>query len=223
VTYAWDARGSGWANTVTEQGWKNMRERLTIAADALTQAWEKDNTNTDAAVAMLTVELGQNQGRNRMELWYRRAIEADPDNQSANSGKMNYLRPRWHGSQQDMLIFAHQLYETQNWRGGFPQQLAEVYDELVSDMQDPQAFLAGPQVWQDIAAVYVPYLKAFPVNSVRSAYCYHACRCGHWDVAKQQFDILGDNADPIRFGGEDAMKGYRAKAGEKRTTAGTLP
>jgi len=33
--YAWEARGSGWASTVTEEGWRLFRERIALAKDAL--------------------------------------------------------------------------------------------------------------------------------------------------------------------------------------------
>ena len=69
TTYAWDARGGGWANTVAAKGWQEMTARLGVAADALTAAWEKDHTNATAAAAMITVELGQGLGKERMELW----------------------------------------------------------------------------------------------------------------------------------------------------------
>ena len=36
--YAWDARGSGWAYTVTEEGWKLFRERLSNASDIFHEA-----------------------------------------------------------------------------------------------------------------------------------------------------------------------------------------
>src|SRR5262249_52980489 len=39
ITWAWEARGGGWANTVTQDGWKLMRERLAVAQEALEKAW----------------------------------------------------------------------------------------------------------------------------------------------------------------------------------------
>jgi hypothetical protein len=193
------------------------------AADALTAAWEKDHTNAAAATAMITVELGQGQGRDRMELWYRRALDADPDNEPAVSAKMYYLTPKWHGSQQEMLDFAHQLYETQNWRGSFPMHLVSVYQTMTADVRNPGELYAMPQVWNDFQTVYLPYLKALPNKTdLRSAYCYRACKCGHWDIAKQQFDLLGDQATAEQFGGEEAMKALRAQA-EKKGIAPATP
>src|SRR5262245_53732281 len=67
--YAWDARGSGTADTVKEDGWKLMAERLAEAEMALTQAWEKRPGDSQAPTQMLAVELGQEKGRAVMETW----------------------------------------------------------------------------------------------------------------------------------------------------------
>ena len=117
---------------------------------------------------------------------------------------------------QEMLDFAHELYETQNWRGAFPLHLATVYDQLVADMPDPRPALADPQVWRDVQKAYLPYLKVFDDPSPRSVYCYRACRCGQWDVDRQQFDLLGDQAMPEHFGGN----GDEARSGPRQNSSG---
>lgn len=40
IEEAWKARGSGWANTVTPEGWKGFEDHLVKARAALTQAWK---------------------------------------------------------------------------------------------------------------------------------------------------------------------------------------
>lgn len=216
IKFAWDARGGGWANSVTENGWKQFGERLAIAEQALTQSWEKDHNNALAAQRMLTVELGQGKGRDRMELWYKRALAADPDDLKAVTAKMYYLEPKWHGSPQDMLGFAHELYDSHNWRGEFPFQIASAYEKLLAYVPDPKPILETPEVWSDLQLLYIPYLKVFPDDaSIRSKYCYYACRCGHWDVAKKQFELLGDDAISSQFGGSQQMQGFKAEAAAK--------
>lgn len=86
--YAWDARGSGWANSVTEEGWKLMEERLKVAEAAATKAWEMDPQCLRAATAMLGVELGQGKGQAVMERWFRRAVAIDPKDYAAYSRKL---------------------------------------------------------------------------------------------------------------------------------------
>jgi hypothetical protein len=64
--YAWDARGGGYADTVTEEGCKGFYQRLALAEQALTRAYELDPTDPDAATWMLQVVLGGG-GKKKME------------------------------------------------------------------------------------------------------------------------------------------------------------
>ena len=43
VQMAWLARGGGYADTVTRDGWKLFQERLATAENALTNAWRLDS------------------------------------------------------------------------------------------------------------------------------------------------------------------------------------
>jgi hypothetical protein len=217
IQYGWDARGGGWANTVTPEGWKLLTERMALAEQALTQAWELDHTNSKPAIEMLTVELAHGQGRERMELWYRRAMEADPDSRAACDAKMYYLQPKWYGSVEDMLAFANECYKTHNWNAELPFVQIQVYQDLLPYLKDDKAFFAQPRVWESIRNVYEPWLRYKADNAhARSRYCYFAGHCGKWDVARRQFEILGDAASPPQFGGEKAMEEMRATAFGKK-------
>jgi hypothetical protein len=220
IKHAWDARSNGVASAVTDEGWKLMAERLTVAEAALTKAWEKDHTNSNSATHMLDVELGQGQGRERMELWFKRAMEADPDNHAACRFKLNYLQPKWHGSAKDLLAFGDECYETQNWYGNLPMIRVDVFDELATYVDNREAFYSAPEVWAGISSVYDPYLRYFPTSTnMRSQYCSYCCFSGHWDLAQKQFIILGRTAQPKPFGGFGQMEKMRKTAEQKGTPA----
>jgi hypothetical protein len=68
IKLAWAARGGGYINTVTAEGAKEFAEYLAIADQALNRAWELNSKDPLVAVKMISVELGQGQGRDRMEL-----------------------------------------------------------------------------------------------------------------------------------------------------------
>jgi hypothetical protein len=105
IKMAWQARGTGYANRVTDEGWKGLEQHLKIADKALNKAWKLNPKDVRIPLAMLTVELGQGEGRDRMELWFNRAMELNPLCYDAAYAKLYYLEPKWHGSVEDMLIF----------------------------------------------------------------------------------------------------------------------
>jgi hypothetical protein len=217
--YAWDARGGGWANTVTEDGWKKMAERLFVAEQALTEAWQKNPADPRAPTQMIAVELGQGKGREVMETWWKRAMEADPDNFEACSKKMYYLEPKWHGSPEDMLRFGRELLAGGNWEARLPFKLVDAHLTL-SGYQEPKEaqaeYFTDEHVWKDFQAVYDRYLARYP-DSVwdRSFYAKLACKCGRWSAAKAQFDKLGGQVMVGAFADQAELNRFRAEAAEK--------
>ena len=75
--YAWEARGNGFAETVTEEGFRKFHERLEEAGKALEAAWKLRPDDGRTASLMLIVELGIGDGdRDRMERWFRRGARS---------------------------------------------------------------------------------------------------------------------------------------------------
>jgi hypothetical protein len=223
--YAWEARGNGWANTVTQEGWKVMAERLVVAQESLEKAWSLDNSNAEAASSMITVELGQGQGRPRMDTWYKRAMAADPNNFAACSAKLYYLEPKWYGNEDAMLAFGRELVRAGNWKARLPFILVDAHAALARyQPNNLDGYYQQDGVWADLKSVYDPYLQINPqALRDRSQYALLACKCNQWEEANRQFQVMGDRPDPgvfpnrneyMRLRNEAAA---RAKAGKNGT------
>ena len=201
IDYAWDARGSGPASSVTAQGQKDFAERLNIAQKALEQAWdlsphEPDPLSGIIADRMMTVELGQGIGRERMELWFQRAMKADPDNAAACTTKMNYLEPKWYGSNQLMYSFGNACFSTNNWDADLPFLLLNACDRIAAhlDEQTKSSFYKTPQIARRIKATITAHLKHYPEDHfTRTAFISYLLKTGDVLEARRQFDRLGDN------------------------------
>lgn len=102
---AWDARGNGFAATVTEEGWKAFRAGLGEAETSLTRAWELAPERPEAAALMVGVA-GAHQTREPIDTWFARALAAGIDDIPVWTTRASYLRPRWGGSRQAMLDLA---------------------------------------------------------------------------------------------------------------------
>jgi len=68
IRYAWAARGNGFANAVTEDGWRKFRERLTEARRVLNECWGLKPNDHRTATLMLSVEKGIGPGPLRVRL-----------------------------------------------------------------------------------------------------------------------------------------------------------
>ena len=193
VDDAWNARGSGYANTVTPQGWQSFGESLAQANQILSDLYAKHPENPKIAHVMMTVILGQQQPRDQMELWFQRGIQADPDNFQLYMQKRWYLLPRWYGSDQDVWNFGLECSKSDNWSAKIPMILAESITDAAT--RDPRVY-AQPEIWEPLEKIYRAYLDRYP-NSVhyRSLFAKCAVNGEHWDVAGEQFKILGDDWD----------------------------
>jgi hypothetical protein len=221
IAYAWHARGHDVASTVSAAQWKQFQDRLAIADKALVQAWQEDPADPRAPTAMLTVARGEQKSRAQMEMWFKRAMDADPDNREACDAKLEFLLPQWYGSVEEMRKFALHLRDEANWYGQLPFELVTVYDKVSRNQSDPAATFRVHQAWQDVQSVYEPYLAAVPDDNFRrSRYAWYAARSGHWSAAKKQFALLGDNAVALEFGGAATMNQMRDEAMRKGDSVG---
>jgi hypothetical protein len=211
IHYAWDARGNGLAATVTREGWRLFGERLREAEAALTRSWELDRSDPLAASRMITVAMGLGHERADMEVWFRRAMAADPDCREACTAKFTYLEPKWHGSQEELLAFARECARTKNWEAALPFILAGTHRALAGYQPNPAAYYRGdPSVWQDFQAVYEGYLEKYPDSRYdRTWYARYAYTCGRYREAHRQFEQLGDRYWPRAFGSDQEYRQVR--------------
>ncbi|PYJ85659.1 MAG: hypothetical protein DME22_08200 [Verrucomicrobia bacterium] len=206
IKYAWAARGGGYANTVSQEGWRLFSERLAAAETALAQAWELNPKDPRTAVKMMWVELGQGRGRSRMELWFRRAMELDPNSYDACNTKLLYLEPKWHGSIEEMLKFGRECVESKEWSGHVPLVLADAHDEVplyYLEKSDQATYWKRPEVWLDIKAAFEKFFWLNPNKpGWHHNYARYAYWCEQWDELNQQLLQLG----PVNydyFGGKE--------------------
>ncbi len=193
VDWAWQARGSGWANTVSQDGWRLMADRLEQARTVLTKAYEENPDDYLAATVMLTVELGQGKGISEMEKWFDRAMKNHPDNFSACKSKGWYLQPRWHGSPQDAVAFGIECAETGNWKAKLPLILTIGIENLADQNEDPYL---NDEVWSLVSPVYEGFLEQYPDSiGVRTTYANCAARGRRAEVLREQLAVLGPDWD----------------------------
>ena len=213
--YAWDARGSGYADTVTEQGWKDFRARLAVAEKALVKAYELDPGEPQSSAAMITVCMGLSKPRPEMEKWFRRATAANPDSHDAYEKKLLYLEPKWHGSVEEMLEFGRECRDGENWLGGIPLKLTDVHERLAEMSEDRVAYLSHEEVWAEVSEVYETYLKMYPpVNGTRARFVKLCVETGHWKEAHPHLVALGDKPPTFHFPDPDEYAKLRKRAAE---------
>ena len=223
--YAWLVLPNHSQANASEEQLRLMRERLEIAKQILQKAWERDPTQSEPPTLMLALVMSLHEGREAEDLWFNRAMDADPDNKDACDRMLWALDPyKWpDGDQQQMLAFARKCFDGQNWYARIPWLLVDAHDVLAKESGDEDEYYGQPAVWQDLRRVYDPYLRVSPDDAAtRSRFAYFACRCRQWAEARRQFDLLGDNAVAYMFDGEERMQEYRRMAREQPKSQTTV-
>ncbi len=213
IDHAWEARGTGWADSVGRRAWAQFEERLSGASAALTRAWELDDTNAWAATGMMQVAIGLGHGDEDVARWYGRAMAADPDNRGPGDVRITSLLPRWGGSHEAMLAFGRACFATNNFRGRTVIDLVNVHLMIAREVPDGRAYLARDDVGRDVAACYEGYLALYPRSTWhRSKLALLACEAGRWADTRRLLGRVGDAPNLDVFGSRAVYDYYRRKA-----------
>ena len=218
ISYAWQARGSGFADTVSETGWKLMDERMNLAADTLESAWKADPHDARICVEMMWVELAQNRGRDRMELWFQRGMKIDPGNRELCNAKLEYLRPRWHGSLKEMIAFGRECTVKTNVGCRLHLMLSDAHFEASREIMDDTeraAYWKKPNVWPDIQFTFEKFFELHPEEvGYRHNYARYATWCSQWPEFLKQVKLFPDT-NYAYFGGSEKFNGLVKTAEEQ--------
>ena len=217
IQYGWHARGTGFADSVTEEGWKLFKEKLTVSKESLQTAWDLRPSDERIPLEMLTVVTALDGGRAEMEKWFSRAMALNTNGYDACLRKLMFLEPKWHGSPEAMLQFGTECVTSTNWGGWVPLILVEAHDTLerYARKQGDTNYWNTTGVWEDIKSSFDRFFSLCPdAIGWRHNYAKYAYRCERWDDLRRQIALLG----PINyeyFGGKAEFEKMVRLAEEK--------
>jgi hypothetical protein len=195
IKSAWKARGGGWADTVTTQGWQGFSDHLEKARSALTEAWKLRPDRALAPAQMITVAMGET-GATDMRTWFDRAISVQIDHPQAWSHIRWGLRPRWHGNHEAMLALGVAAVKTRRFDTDVPRKFFDFISDVESEMELPSGehIYGDKNIWPHLQTMYEGYIsepsEAKTKDGWRSTYAAVAYLGGKYDVARKQLEAL---------------------------------
>jgi hypothetical protein len=109
TAYAWNARGSDYAGTVTQSGWKLLHERVAKARTILEEASRLKNKCPHWYVVMQRVALAEGWDLSRETTLLAQAVAFEPGYHYYYRNHANYLKPQWNGEEGDAERYAVQV------------------------------------------------------------------------------------------------------------------
>ena len=97
--YAWKARGSGYANTVSDKQWQLFGERLNQAGQILNDAKTLNEKCPVYWSTLMQVGLGLQISKEQYNNAFNQAVEAYPDYAYYYANRATFLLPRWNGEE----------------------------------------------------------------------------------------------------------------------------
>ena len=206
--YAWQARGSGYADTVTADGWKLFDERLKKAQALLDEARALKTQDAEACYSQVIVAKGLGLPREKMEDAFNRGVEIDPDFTPLYSAKAEYLLPRWHGADGDWQAFATEAADKRKGDDG---------DILYMFIVRSVAYTEGDDLFTDARLSYERMKRGFLASRSRypgnrfelNSFCYFASIAKDRPTAAKMFTLIGERYDRDVWGNREEFNRWR--------------
>ncbi len=222
LDWGYDARGTGYANTVTEEGWRLLRERLERSRTTLLDAMDRYPTQpiyTTPLLSAIMVGRGEPGDLKRcLDHFARIGRGTDQTNQTI-AQLAYFLEPKWGGSWEQVLTLGRQCLLTGNWEDHLPMVLLDAHLSIAraqapegdDDLLLHTTYLRHPEVWKDIQFVCQNMLHWFPGDrAVLSKYLIGACAVQDWKLARGLIEELNDVPD-FRYLNGPSFQGMRMR------------
>ncbi len=213
ISWAWKARGSGYADTVTAEGWRLMKERLEKARGYLEATENLSVKDPEAYNALLRVALGQGWDKDEMNMVFQKGIELEPNYQQLYESKAYFLLPRWYGKPGEWEAFAETVADA---RGG------DEGDILYMSIARSQAWSERADFFKNTSISYERMQRGFEAAIRRNpdypwdvnSYCYFACIVDDRDTAKKLFQKISGYWQKDVWGSENDFKQWEQWASQ---------
>lgn len=191
--WAWSARGSGYASSVTPEGWKLFKEKLQRAEAVLLRSKDKSSKNPLWYQEYLEVALGLGWNEAEYRALYKAAIAQFPDYDEFYCSMASYLWPQWHGSVEAFDAYVNEaVRQTQSKKGKIL--YARLYWYFaISQAEDFSLFEESGANWNDMKSGFEQLTKAHPDSMwLVNNYATFACRAGDADTYRRLRKQIGD-------------------------------
>jgi hypothetical protein len=189
------ARGSGYAKSVSDEGWKRYDERIALAASTLEDAAKLKEKSAYWYSLMFDVALAQGWTKSQAKELVDEAIAFEPSYYHVYRQYANFLLPKWYGDDGDAQAFAEQI---SSQLGG--QQGKFVYFEIASTIvcgcNSDDASLIQTLSWPKIKDGYATLGQLYGYSNLkRNRFAYMAVLEGDKPAAHAALAAIGDNWD----------------------------
>ena len=177
--WAWSARGTGSANSISAQNLALYAYRSEMAAAALEEVADRASNNPLWYTLSLNVGLDQSKDREQLQAIFDQGFARVPKYRPLYRRMLRILMPRWGGSYEDVDKFINRINAQTGNENDF-QRYAELYSDYARMEGDElDLFSDTPAFWSGLRIGYLGLVKRYPRSDVVfNSYANFACRAG---------------------------------------------
>lgn len=177
VAKAWRDRGTGFAKTVTDEGWAGWRKNIKLAKKILNDSASISKQCPHWFNVMQSVALGEGWDENQYEELFRESISKEPTYYFYYFAKANFYQTRWHGSKEKLMKFVDESVASSYDLEGYTL-YARIYWSAEREFGG-YMFQPGNVDWSKMKAGFEFINKEYPESIWnQNAYAHFACRAG---------------------------------------------
>jgi hypothetical protein len=109
IDEAWKARGSGFAFTVTKEGWKVFRAKIEEARQLVQPIADSEKPPAEVFTPLFAIAMAQSWERDQVDKYVEKLMKAGQRHDSAHVQVAQLLMPRWGGEQGDSVAYAAKI------------------------------------------------------------------------------------------------------------------
>ena len=214
--YAWFGRGSGYANSVTKEGWQMFAQRIEESRAVL------DNCRSSAAncphwfVAMLVVARAQGWDRAKAIALFEDGRKTAPFYHPIYHEMVRYLLPKWHGKYGEWQSFARQACQS---TGGSEGEFLYACLAWRADAEGQELFLGpAPVDWPLMRSGFAEVVRRYPTEHSQKHFLYFACLAEDRPTAQRLFATAPFKTSVAPWRNEGEVAAWKAWS-----TGGPLP
>ncbi len=207
--YGWEARGGGYANTVTDEGWKVFREELGFAENILLEAEALNSNDPQFYATMIDICNGLNYSSQELQAFFDKAIAIDMGYFPVYYSRTWSLSRRWGGGPSELEHFAEMVVTLTEEHYGttlYAQIAASMATHLGEDEFAEDHFFD----WKRIDDGYIRLAEEFPESTFYlNQHCLLACIYHQQEKAQSLFRKIGDTHERWVWRGDSGFQAWK--------------
>jgi hypothetical protein len=192
VGYAWQARGGGYADTVTEEGWELYGERIALAGARLAEAARLKQKCPYWYEVMQNVALAQGWDKSQARELMEQAVASEPSYYHYYREYAYFLQPKWYGKKGEVEAFAEEISDRVGGQEG--EFLYFEIASLVACQCDSEKTALQNMTWPKIKRGYAALEQLYGVSNMkRNRFASMAFKAEDKPAAREAFAKMGND------------------------------